>query len=91
MILSLVIGVRFVYIFSLSLLAAAMLPRVIGAGDIKLLCLLIGTYGVTRTCKIFLSGLLMCLILNLRKDLKTRIALAPYFLGGYLCVELLRL
>ena len=86
-----VAGIRFILQFSLAMVVAAFLPRVIGGGDLKLLCLLVGVYGISRTLVILLIGCSICLMMNFRKRLSTQIAMAPYLLGGFVCVELFQL
>ena len=91
MVFSLVAGVRFIIVFSLAMVLASLMPRFIGGGDMKIICLLLGVYGVTRTLWILMFGLTLSIVMNYGKSFKTYIPLAPYILGGYVCVELFQL
>ena len=94
-------GTGFIVRSSLALALAALITArmgraFIGGGDIKLLCILFGCLGagilyVMLTAFGLAAVYGIILILTGKAVSKSRIPLAPFFLGGYICAELLQL
>jgi len=87
-------GITFIIRFtSITLLFLLIGGHRLGSGDKKLIALLFGFYGFSDTFLfILLIGFILFVLIYIpKRNFKTKHPLAPFILGGFICVELLPL